>query len=154
MPVTGSPFDLEILQQIDIDAPPEVVFRSITHEYDQIEMNPDDESASFRLKVEPWVGGRYFRDLGDGNGHLWGFVQVIKPPKLLELCGPLFMSIPVWSHVAFRLEETGSGGTTVKVTHRATGPVPDEVKSGADGGWKHFLEKGLKPYAERKHRAE
>ena len=24
------------------------------------------------MKLEAWPGGRWFRDLGDGNGHLWG----------------------------------------------------------------------------------
>ncbi len=30
------------------------------------------------MKLEAWPGGRWFRDLGDGNGHLWGHVQAIK----------------------------------------------------------------------------
>ena len=41
------------------------------------------------MKIEPWPGGRWYRDLGNNAGHLWGHVQVIKPPTLLEICGPL-----------------------------------------------------------------
>ncbi len=44
------------------------------------------------MKLEPWPGGRWFRDLGEGNGHFWGLVQAIKRPGLLEIAGPLFMS--------------------------------------------------------------
>ena len=41
------------------------------------------------------VAGRcWYRDLGNDAGHLWGHVQVIKPPTWLELCGPMFMSYP------------------------------------------------------------
>ena len=44
------------------------------------------------MKLEAWPGGRWYRDLGDGNGHFWGHVQAIKRPTLLEISGPLFMS--------------------------------------------------------------
>ena len=47
------------------------------------------------IKIEAWPGGRWFRDLGDGNGHYWATVQAIKRPTLLEFSGPLFMSYPV-----------------------------------------------------------
>ena len=46
------------------------------------------------MKLEPWPGGRWFRDLGNDNGHFWGLVQAIKRPTLLEITGPLFMSAP------------------------------------------------------------
>ena len=67
------------------------------------------------MKLEAWVGGRWFRDLGDNAGHLWGHVQVIKPPKLLEIVGPMMMSFPVASHVQYRLTEQ-PGGTLLKLT--------------------------------------
>ena len=35
-----------------------------------------------------------------------GFVQVIKPPTLLEIHGPMFMSYPVAGHLQIRLAET------------------------------------------------
>jgi hypothetical protein len=45
------------------------------------------------MKIEPWPGGRWFHDLGDNigdnNGHLWGHVQAIKKPTLLEITGSL-----------------------------------------------------------------
>jgi hypothetical protein len=39
------------------------------------------------MKIEPWPCGRWYRDLGNNRRHLWGYVQVIKPPTLLEICG-------------------------------------------------------------------
>ncbi len=46
------------------------------------------------MKIEPWPGGRWYRDLGDNNGHFWGHVQAIKRPTLLEITGPLLASYP------------------------------------------------------------
>ncbi len=43
------------------------------------------DGKPFPMRIEPWPGGRWYRDLGDNSGHLWGHVQVIKPPTLLEL---------------------------------------------------------------------
>ena len=62
----------------------------------------------FPMKIEPWPGGRWYRDLGNNSGHLWGHVQVIKPPTLLEICGPLMMSYPARQSPAIPLE--GGGG--------------------------------------------
>ena len=55
------------------------------------EMGPSNEGqnrAPMPMILEPWPGGRWFRDLGDNNGHLWGHVQAIKAPTLLEITGP------------------------------------------------------------------
>ena len=57
------------------------------------------------MKLEAWPGGRWYRDLGDDNGHFWGHVQAIKRPTLLEITGPLFMSYPVVSNLQYRLSE-------------------------------------------------
>ena len=70
---------------------------------------PDGKSLA--MKLEPWPGGRWFRDLGDGDGHCWATVQSIKKPTLLKLSGPLFMSQPVANNLIYRLSE--EGGETV-----------------------------------------
>jgi hypothetical protein len=62
------------------------------------EMGPSNEGANsvpMPMILEPWPGGRWFRDLGNNNGHLWGHVQAIKQPTLLEITGPLMMSFAV-----------------------------------------------------------
>jgi hypothetical protein len=89
------------------------------------------------MKIEPWPGGRWFRDLGEKNGHLWGHVQAIKRPTLLELTGPLFMSYPVVSNVQYRLSEV-DGGTLLTFQHLAMGLISDEHRSGVVEGWTHI----------------
>jgi uncharacterized protein YndB with AHSA1/START domain len=90
------------------------------------------------MKLEPWPGGRWFRDLGDGDGHFWGQVQAIKRPTLLEITGPLFMSYPVVSNVQYRLTEE-NGVTWIKFHHTALGFVTDDHKQGVGKGWSHIL---------------
>jgi hypothetical protein len=86
------------------------------------------------MKIEPWPGGRWYRDLGDNNGHFWGNVQAIKRPALLEICGPLFMSYPVVSNLQYRLS-TVEGGTLIKFHHAALGLIPEDDRKGMMSGW-------------------
>jgi hypothetical protein len=102
--------------------------------------NTGAEGKPMSMKIEAWPGGRWFRDLGDNNGHLWGHVQAIKRPTLLEICGPLMISFPVYSNVQYRLSEV-EGGTLIKFHHLALGFVPDNFKAGATAGWKGIHER-------------
>ncbi|MGD9692307.1 MAG: SRPBCC domain-containing protein [Phycisphaerales bacterium] len=128
---------LDVKQSIDIDAPIEIAFDALLEQLGPANVHPDGYSMKLVLEARP--GGRWFRDLGDNNGHLWGHVQVIKRPALLEICGPLFMSYPALSHVQFRLAEE-RGRTTVSVQHRAIGPVEAAHREGVGRGWKGMLE--------------
>ena len=86
------------------------------------------------MKIEPWPGGRWYRDLGDDNGHLWGHVQAIKRPTLLEFAGPMFMSNAVISNVQYRLSEN-QGGTLIKFRHQAFGLIEEGYRTGLKAGW-------------------
>ena len=126
----------EISKEIEISAPIDIAFEALLDE-----LGPEAQMSGgkpFSMKIEPWPGGRWYRDLGDNAGHLWGHVQVIKPPTLLELCGPMFMSYPALNHVQYRLTAEGDG-TRLKVVHRAMGLIPDEHRDGMDEGWDYGL---------------
>ena len=74
------------------------------------EMGPSNEGGNntpMPMILEPWPGGRWFRDLSDNNGHLWGHVQAIKQPTLLEITGPLMMSFAVASNLQQRHSPSG-----------------------------------------------
>jgi uncharacterized protein YndB with AHSA1/START domain len=104
------------------------------------QMGPWNETHDGRpmpMTIEPWPGGRWFRDLGDNDGHLWGHVQAIKQPTLLEITGPLFLSYPVVSNVQYRLTEI-DGGTLMTFQHTAFGLIPDQYRDGLSQGWKHL----------------
>jgi uncharacterized protein YndB with AHSA1/START domain len=109
--------------------------------------NETHEGVPLPMTIEPWPGGRWFRDLGGGNGHFWGHVQAIKRPTLLEITGPLFMSHPVVSNVQYRLKAV-DGGTIVTFRQAALGFVPDEYRQGIGQGWRQLLER-VRKQAER-----
>jgi uncharacterized protein YndB with AHSA1/START domain len=139
---------LEIRKQIDIAAPIDIAFEAVLDD-----LGPEGQMPGgkpFPMKIEPWPGGRWYRDLGDNSGHLWGHVQVIKPPTLLEICGPLMMSYPAANHLQYRLKAEG-GGTRLEFLHRAMGLIPPEQRDGFPEGWQYWLER-IRELAERKHR--
>jgi uncharacterized protein YndB with AHSA1/START domain len=102
-------------------------------------LNTTPEGVALKMKLEDWPGGRWYRDLGDGNGHFWGNVQAIKRPTLLEICGPLFASYPLLSNVQYRLSEE-KGGTLIKFRHTALGFIEEEHKKGVGKGWSYMLD--------------
>ena len=75
-----------------IEASIEIVFETILEQMSHLNVKPD--GVPMPMKLEAWPGGRWYRELGNNNGHMWGHVQAIKAPELLEVYGPLFMSFP------------------------------------------------------------
>ena len=132
----------EFAKSIEIAAPIEITFEAVLAELGPEGQMPDGKPFPFTL--EPWPGGRWFRDLGNNAGHLWGHVQVIKPPTLLEVCGPMFMSYPAINHVQYRLTPDENGdGTRLKLTHRAIGQIAPEHSAGVSDGWDEILKAQL-----------
>jgi len=108
--------------------------------------NVGHEGQPMPMTIEPRPGGRWFRDLGNGNGHLWGHVQAIKQPTLLEITGPLMISSAVISNVQYRLKQV-EGGTLITFRHTAFGPLPDGYGDGLSKGWIQLLD-GVRKRAE------
>ena len=127
---------LDIEQQIEVKATPEKAFAAVLHRFGKGNTTPDGQSLELLLEAKP--GGRWYRDRGNGIGHLWGFVQVIKPSSLLELIGPMFMSYPATNHVEVKIEPV-SGGCRVLLRHRAIGMIDPQHRKGVTGGWNHIL---------------
>ena len=123
---------LEIRKEIDIAAPIEIAFEAMLDELGPEGQMPDGKP--FAMTIEPWPGGRWYRDLGNNSGHFWGHVQVIKPPTLLEIYGPMMMSYPAINHVQYRLTEEGAG-TRFSFLHRAMGLLLPEHRDGMKAGW-------------------
>jgi len=126
---------LNIVEEIHVRAPLDVTFEALLEQLGP--HNDTPEGNPLPMKLEPWPGGRWYRDLGDDNGHLWGHVQAIKRPTLLEFYGPLFMSYPVSSNVQYRLSEE-TGGTLIKFHHTALGLIQDDHRAGVGKGWGHI----------------
>jgi uncharacterized protein YndB with AHSA1/START domain len=127
---------LDITEEIRVQAPIDKAFAALLEELGPA--NRGYQDAPMPMMLEPWPGGRWFRDLGNGNGHLWGHVQAVKAPSLLEITGPLWMSFPVASNVQYRLKEE-NGGTLITLKHSAFGLFPDGYGAPASQGWKNIF---------------
>ena len=136
---------LRVERSIIINAPIQIAYEALLKQLGPASSMPD--GTPMPMKLEPRPGGRWFRDLGDDSGHLWGTVQVIKPPKLIEISGPLFMSYPALSHIQYRLIDQGES-TQLEFVHRAMGELDPEHCTGVQSGWDHQLEK-IKEAAEQ-----
>jgi len=136
MIVTASALDnlsINITQEIRINASLATTFEALLEEMGPA--NQGQHGVSMPMTLEAWPGGRWFRDLGNGNGHFWGHVQAIKRPTLLEICGPLMMSFAAMSNVQYRLKEA-DGGTLITFRHTALGLFPEDGYRDALGqGW-------------------
>lgn len=127
---------LDLEHSVEVPGKIEEVFKSVIHRFGEGNIRPD--GVPMELRLEQWAGGRWYRDRGDGIQHLWGHVQVIKPPTLIELSGPMFMSYPAINHLELKLEEI-AGGTKVTLRHRAIGMLDPQHRDGVTEGWKAFL---------------
>jgi hypothetical protein len=131
-------FTLTIAREIHVEAPLDGTFAALLEQIGPENEKPD--GVPMPMKIEPWPGGRWYRDLGDGNGHFWGHVQAIKRPTLLEICGPLFASYPFLSNVQYRLSEA-SGGTLIAFRHTALGFMQEDQRRGVNQGWTWTLDR-------------
>jgi uncharacterized protein YndB with AHSA1/START domain len=134
----------EIVKEEEIAAPIGIVFETILEQMGPFNATPE---RPMPMKLEAWPGGRWVRDLGDNTGHFWGVVQAIKPPSLLEISGPLFMSTPVVSNIQYRLTEE-NGLTRVRFVHRAMGWI-GEGDRGVESGWTNLMTR-IRTAAEKK----
>jgi uncharacterized protein YndB with AHSA1/START domain len=110
------------------------VFETILEQMGPLMSTPEQPMP---MKLEARPGGRWYRDLGGDAGHFWGVVQAIKPPSLLEISGPLFMSTPAVSNLQYRLTEE-NGITRIRFVHRAMGWM-SEGDRGVEAGWAHLM---------------
>jgi uncharacterized protein YndB with AHSA1/START domain len=137
----------EIAREIQISAPIEIAFEAVLEQLSKGEKPGGGES--FPMKLEAFPGGRWYRDLGNNSGHVWGHVQSIKRPTLLEIWGPLMMSYAAVNNVQYRLKSEG-GVTRLTFHHRCMGVIPSELREGMTEGWTYWMER-MRELAERKH---
>ena len=129
---------LNVTQEIHVNASLDATFDALLEEIGP--HNTSGDGKPMPMKIEAWPGGRWYRDLGNNDGHLWGHVQSIKRPGLLEIYGPLFMSYPAISNVQYRLSEA-DGGTLIKFQHSALGLIHEDHRKNVSKGWAGLLDR-------------
>ena len=121
-----------VTEEIAVRASLDQTFQSLIANMGRLNQTP--EGSPLPMVLEPRPGGRWYRALAGDDGHLWGFVQSIKRPTLLEIWGPLFMSTAATSNLLYRLSETPEG-TLIKFTHTLVGPFPEDHRPRLVSGW-------------------
>jgi DNA-binding transcriptional ArsR family regulator/uncharacterized protein YndB with AHSA1/START domain len=148
--MTPPPMDFfQTEQDVLIDADPARVFDSLidadgwwSHRY---------SADSKELRLEAFVGGRFYELFDDDNGALYATVTSIKRGEHLELSGSIGMAGAVLGYARFDLEAR-DGATLVKLSHRAFGEIGDQRKQAYTGGWGVLLNERLKPFVEQGRR--
>jgi hypothetical protein len=123
---------LTVTEEILVRASLEKTFASLIVQLGR--QNETGDGKPLPMILEPFPGGRWYRDLGGENGHLWGFVQSIKRPVLLEIWGPLFMSTAATSNLQYRLTEVDDG-SLITFKHTLVGPFPEDQRIHLSNGW-------------------
>ena len=127
----------EIVQQHTASASADAVFKALVHRFtDGMNAGPE---MPMPLVMELKPGGRWYRDLGNDTGHLWAFIQSVKPGSLLEMNGPLWMSGPVSNHLIIRIKEE-EGTTTILFKHTAHGFIDPSFMEHTEEGWQEMFE--------------
>lgn len=121
----------------EIAAPIDVVFESLLEQIGPLNQCPD--GTRLVMTLEPWPGGRWFRDYGDNTGQLWGFVKTFVPNSQLELQGPMMTSGPTMCYSGYNLTED-RGITRIAFRHSIFGHITQELLDlGVNQGWTNLL---------------
>ncbi len=152
MPTTTTePRTIRVESEIRIAAPRERVFEAITRETHAWFWPGKPDTPNPPSKLEPWIGGRFWRDesatKGEGAGELYATVATIRPPEMLRMVGDFASERAYAGAITIRLEENTASATRVFVTHTCSGDVPDDKVREFDDGWREELD-NLKGFVE------
>jgi uncharacterized protein YndB with AHSA1/START domain len=126
----------QFIQEIRINATPQRSWKALLDIGRWFKFDPAQKPAT---KLEPWVGGRFFREEPDGESALHATVTYFLPNKLLRLAGPMGMShLPVNNVFIFELQPNAKG-TLLKLCQRSFGFMDPDLKKRYTGGWKKLL---------------
>jgi hypothetical protein len=63
---------LSITEEIHVNATLDATFEALLEQLGPGMTGGEDKPMP--MKIEAWPGGRWYRDLGEGNGHFWAHV--------------------------------------------------------------------------------
>lgn len=137
-PTSLADMTLNITQETRVRASLEDTFAALLDELGPANRGSADAPMPMVLEAEP--GGRWIRDLGNGDGHYWGTVQAIRTPTLLEIHGPMMMSFAVANNLQYRLRVDGQE-TIITLRHTALGLFPEGYREDITKGWANVTQR-------------
>ncbi len=134
-------FSFHIEQSITLNAPPQRVWRAITHEIESwwgFHIGPNDS----KITLEPRVGGHFIERWGDGEGELYATVTFMRTGKKITLEGGMGLGGPGVSKFSYALEAKGEG-TELQFNHYCHGAANADVEASFREGWAALLGESL-----------
>jgi uncharacterized protein YndB with AHSA1/START domain len=139
---TQTAISFEVHAEIRIDAPAEVVWRSLVED---IGMWWPHSFRDGRVSLEAWIGGRFLEEW-DGGGALYGVVTHLVDGERLTTSGHMGMPGAREYVKTFELEAAGDQ-TIVRTTASTLGDISDERRENYRRGGLELLD-ALKTFAE------
>jgi len=142
-----APVAFELHAEVRIDAPVEVVWRSLVEDVGA--WWPHSFSDDPKISMEPWVGGRFMEEW-DGGAALYAVVTHMVTGARLTVSGPMGMRGARQYVKTYELAADGDA-TVVTTTASMLGDIDDETRENYDAGGVQLLE-SLKAHAEARAR--
>jgi uncharacterized protein YndB with AHSA1/START domain len=139
-----TPVAFDLHAEIRIDAPVEVVWRSLVEDIGA--WWPHSFSDEPRISIEPWVGGRFMEEW-DGGSALYALVTHMVSGARLTVSGPMGMRGARQYVKTYELTADGTA-TVVTTTASMLGDIDDDLRDGYRTGGEELLH-ALKAHAER-----
>jgi uncharacterized protein YndB with AHSA1/START domain len=141
---TQTPIAFEVHAEIAIDAPRDVVWRSLIEDVGSWWPHTFEDG---RVSLEPWIGGRFMEEW-DGGGALYAVVTHLIAETRLTTSGQMGMPGARQYVKTFELESDGDR-TIVRSTASTLGDISDERRDNYRQGGLALLE-ALKAHAEQR----
>ena len=145
--------NFHIVQELQLAASPERVWKSLTAEVGQwwgFHVGPNDSS----ITLDARVGGQFIERWGDGEGELYATATYVKKGVKITLEGGMGMAGPGYSKFSFTLEPSGETDTKVVLNHYCHGYRSEETETSYTEGWNELLGTHLKAWVEEGKVAE
>jgi uncharacterized protein YndB with AHSA1/START domain len=141
---TQTPIAFEVHAEIEIDAPRDVVWRSLIEDVGSWWPHSFEDG---KISLEPWVGGRFMEEW-DGGGALYAVVTHLIAETRITTSGQMGMPGARQYVKTFELESVGDR-TVVRTTASTLGDISDERRENYRQGGLALLD-ALKAHAEKR----
>ena len=144
MDLSRAPVDVAL--DVVIAGSRHAVFDAVTKRIGQWWGYPAVDSRATGVSLEPRVGGRFVEHWGEVGGQLMATVTALEPDRHVRLTGPFHFGLAL-GDAMFDLADA-PGGTMVRFSFRAMGPIDSAILEGIESGWTTLVQFRLKAFVE------
>lgn len=139
------PLGLDIRQETDFSASPEMVFNALTHDVQNWWIMRQTSPGS-SLTLLPRVGASLVERSPDGHEVIWGTLEEVRQPDRLYFSGRFAVKGAVAGRVHFDLDALAGGGCRLILSHQAIGNISEDTRNSFNAGWGKLLGQCLTSY--------